>query len=301
MSEESDGTDAPVLHEAFQLFAHELRLEILLALDDAQNYSLTFVELQSEVDEQDSGKFSYHLSKLEGVFVEKVEEQYVLTYPGHRVIDASRTAAFNNPPEIQPYEVEGTCPTCGAAPEFNYEDHIGTVACQDCGDKLVEYPVDPGAFYDRSIDKVIDAFDRWVKATWRLASDGTCFACAGPVLVSFTEAVDGLEYAERYQDYYASDHPVLLELDCQNCSFYSYIPTGARVLDNPAVLGNIDTDSIDIRNSKIWELPFIIDGSHVSVVDIDPWDVRVRIPMSDGYVEAHLGDDTSVTAVTEHL
>lgn len=288
-------------HEAFHLFGHELRLDILLALNDAEDYALTFAELQSEVGERDSGKFSYHLSKLEGLFVEKVKDQYVLKHPGHRVIDASRSGAFHDSPDVGPLAVEGSCPDCAGSPVFSYEDHIGTVTCEDCGNKLIEYPIDPGAFYNRPVEGGVDAFDRWVKATWRMASDGICFACAGQVDVSFSETAAGPDHSERYQDFFASDHPVLLELDCDNCSFYSYIPAGARLLDNPTVLRNLDRDVIDVRNSRVWELPFLIDGEYVEVLDTDPWDVLIQVPATEGAIEVRLDNDVSVAAVTERL
>ena len=296
-NEESDRTEP---HEAFHLFGHRLRLEIVLALSEAEDFSLTFAELQSEVDERDSGKFSYHLSKLEGLFIEKVDDNYVLKHPGHRVIDAS-SGAFQDSPDIGPLEVAGTCPDCGGTPVFSYDDHIGTVACGSCGTKLVEYPIDPGAFYDRPADGGIDAFDRWVTATWRMASDGICFACAGQVDVSFTTTAEGPEYTDRYQNFFASDHPALLELDCQNCSFYSYIPASARLIDSPAVIRAVDKDVIDLRDSRIWELPFIIDGSHVDVLDTDPWEVLVHVPASDGSIEVRLDEDVSIAAVIERL
>lgn len=77
-------------HEAFHLFGNELRVDILLALNEAEDYSLTFAEVQSAVGKRDSGKFSYHLTKLEGLFVENIDDQYVLKPPGRRVIDLVR-------------------------------------------------------------------------------------------------------------------------------------------------------------------------------------------------------------------
>lgn len=112
-----------------------------------------------------------------------------------------------------PIKINGDYPDCDGSPVFHYEDHIGTVTCENCGVKLVEYPVDPGAFYDRPVEGGIDAFLQWVTATWRMASDGICFACAGLVDVSFSKSAAGYEYSDCYQDFFVSDHPVLLELD----------------------------------------------------------------------------------------
>ena len=65
-----DGDRASV-REAFSLLAHEVRLDIVLALlenwaavdTEPQSYS----DLMDAVGMRDSGKFNYHLDKLRGV------------------------------------------------------------------------------------------------------------------------------------------------------------------------------------------------------------------------------------------
>ncbi|QRV14078.1 helix-turn-helix transcriptional regulator [Haloterrigena salifodinae] len=52
--------------EAFRLLGHEIRVQILLALWRASDHALGFSELYDAVDVDDSGQFTYHLSKLEG-------------------------------------------------------------------------------------------------------------------------------------------------------------------------------------------------------------------------------------------
>jgi DNA-binding transcriptional ArsR family regulator len=95
-------------HDVFGLFSHELRLEILLALWESPDYSLRFSELQETIEERDSGKFSYHLSKLEDQFVTQVDDRYVLQYPGHRVIDAVQSGVFHESPSVDPVGVDST-------------------------------------------------------------------------------------------------------------------------------------------------------------------------------------------------
>lgn len=297
--EETSGAQDP--HEAFLLFSHELRLEILLELKEAADYSLKFAELQSRVGVRDSGQFTYHLSKLEGLFIEKVGDRYILKHSGHRVIDAMRSGVFHESPSIGPVEVEGACPDCGGVPLFTYEDHLGTISCSECEKKLVEYPIDPGAFHGQSVEEGIVSFDRWTKDTWRMASDNVCFACAGQVTASFTETAEGPEYLDRYDDFFAADHPVVIELRCRNCSFYSYVPAGVRILDNPSVVGNLAERGIDVHDRWIWELPFIIDGQYVEVLSSDPWEVRVEAPTESGVIEVVLDDDVSIATVTERL
>jgi hypothetical protein len=286
--------------DAFQLFSHELRLEILFALWDAPEYSLPFSEIQTAVGERDSGKFTYHLEKLTGQFIQEVDGRYVLRYPGHRVIDAIQSGVFHTAPTVDPVAAPGACTYCGATPTFEYDDHLATVACRDCATKLVEYPFDPGGFQDRSVEDAIAAFDRRTKFKWRLASSGVCFVCAGRVNVTYTDAAADLDHHDRYADFFAADHPALFHLSCRNCSFYSYVPVGVRLLDSPAVVGNLAARGVDVTDRLLWELPFVVDADRVTVQRRDPWEVLVHAPTPSGSLAVTLDDEAAVDAVTVH-
>jgi hypothetical protein len=284
--------------DAFQLFSHELRLEILYALWDAPEYALAFSEIQAAVGERDSGKFTYHLEQLSGPFVTETGGQYVLQYAGHRVIDAIQSGVFHASPTVDPVDVAGACTECGATPTFAYDDHLATVSCPDCETKLLEYPFDPGGFQDRSVEEAIGAFDRRTKDKWRLASSGVCFVCAGRVSVSYTDTAAEMEHHDRYDEFFAADHPALFHLSCQNCSFYSYIPVGIRLLDSPAVVGQLATRGIDHTETHLWELPFVANGQCVTIRHRDPWKVLVDAPTPEGALAVTLDDDGTVGTLT---
>lgn len=284
--------------DAFQLFSHELRLEILFALWDAPEYALAFSEIQEAVGERDSGKFTYHLEKLTGQFVTNVEGQYVLQYAGHRVIDAIQSGVFHTSPTVAAVDAPGTCTRCGTTPTFEYDAHLATVSCPDCETKRVEYPFDPGGFQDRSIQEAIEAFDRRTKYKWRLASGGVCFVCAGRVRVAYTDSAAELEHHDRYESFFAADHPVLFHLSCQNCSFYSYIPVGIRLLDSPPVVGHLAARGVDVTDEHLWTLPFVTDAEHVTVQDRDPVTVLVEAPTPHGPLHVTLDTDATVDSLT---
>lgn len=286
--------------DAFQVLSHELRLEILLALWRAQEYSLAFSELQTAVDERDSGKFTYHLEKLTGQFIKEIDGQYVLQYAGHRVIDAIQSGVFHTSPSIGPIEAPGTCIQCDTPPMFNYEEHLATVACSECDEKLVEYPFDPGGFQHRSVEEAVRAFDRRTKYKWRLASSGICFVCASRVDVDYVESAARMDHYDRYEEFFADDHPAVLYLSCRNCSFYSYTPVGVRLLDNPTVVGDLGTRGVNTTERPLWELPFITEADSVTIQNRDPWEILVEVPTPSGTLGVTLADDVSVQSVTVH-
>lgn len=298
----TDDFDAKIdPQDAFQLFSHELRLEILFALWKAPEYSLAFAEIQSAVGERDSGKFTYHLGKLTGHFIEEIDGQYVLQYAGHRVIDAIQSGVFHTDPTVAPTEAPGECPRCESTPTFRYDDHLATVECSDCDRKLVEYPFDPGGFQDRTVVEAIAAFDRRTKFKWRLASDGVCFVCAGRVTVTYTEASAEFEHMDRYDEFFAADHPALLYLSCENCSFYSYVPVGIRLLESPSAVGQLATRGVDVEADPLWELPFVTEADCVAVRERDPWEVLVEAPTPAGTVSVALDGEAAVASITvEH-
>lgn len=284
--------------EAFQLFSHEMRLEILFALWEAPDYALAFSEIQDAIGERDSGKFTYHLEQLTGQFVTEIEGQYVLQYAGHRVIDAIQSGVFHTSPTVSAVEAPGSCTHCGTTPTFEYDKHLATVSCGGCETKLIEYPFDPGGFQGRSVRAAIETVDRRTKAIWRLASSGVCFVCAGRVAVAYTTTAAEMDRHDRYEEFFAADHPVLFHLSCQNCSFYSYTPVGVRLLDTPAVVGHLASRGIDITDQFLWELPFIVDGECVTVRDRDPWEVLVESPTARGSLGITLGSDATVRSIT---
>jgi hypothetical protein len=284
--------------EAFQLFSHEMRLEILFALWEAPDYALAFSEIQDAVGERDSGKFTYHLEQLTGQFITEIDGRYVLQYAGHRVIDAIKSGVFHMSPTVPPVEAPGTCTRCGTTPIFEYDEHLATVSCDNCETKLIEYPFDPGGFQDRSVADAIGAFDRRTKFKWRLASSGVCFVCAGRVQVAYTDSTPQIDHNDRYGEFFAADHPALFDLSCHNCSFYSYIPVGIRLLDDPTVLGYLAMGGVDVTTDCLWELPFITDAELVTVQNRDPWEVIVDAPTQSDSLAVRLDDGGSVQSIT---
>jgi DNA-binding transcriptional ArsR family regulator len=93
MSDPSSGGTARLTpEEAFSVLGNELRLAILRTLREVDE--ATYSELKAGVGVIDSGRFNYHLSKLVGHFVARVEGGYRLRPPGEQVVRAIDAGMF---------------------------------------------------------------------------------------------------------------------------------------------------------------------------------------------------------------
>jgi hypothetical protein len=300
------GVDSPTDPEAaFLTLSNDLRLEILLALWEAPGFSLSFAELRKAVGERDSGTFTYHLDELVGHFVGETDEGYELQYPGHRVLDAIQSGVFHQRGRVGPVELDTPCPDCDATLTFAYDaDYIGRVGCPNCGERVLEWPFDPGGVADRTPREVAAAFDRRTRLVWACALDGVCPFCAGRVDHEIAEGttdsglcIGVLEDLDRYDEYFARDHPAVVSLDCRRCSFYSFVPVGVVLLTRPHVTGKLWERGLDTRETPLWSLGFVVDASAVAVHESRPTvAVTARPPDADPLV-ALVDGDLSVTLV----
>jgi len=305
MSHERGETDRPTAaaESAFTVLSHELRLEILLALWEAPGFSLSFAELRKAVDERDSGRFNYHLGKLQDHFVVATDKGYELQYPGHRVLDAIQSGVFHEETTVEPFELDADCRTCGAGLTFEYgTDCIGRVRCSGCGNRALEWPFDPGGVADRDPEGVVAAFDRRTRLIWTCALDGVCPFCAGRIAREFTGAateegtcVGVIEGLDRYEEYFASDHPALVYVDCERCSFYSFLPVGILLLTRPAVTGRLHRAGVAVRETPLWDLGFVVDADALDVLSSAPFEVAVAVEDGDEPLTAVVEDGLAVS------
>jgi DNA-binding transcriptional ArsR family regulator len=284
--EQSVVTDAEA---AFKTLSHDLRLEILLALWEAPGFSLSFSELRKAVGERDSGSFNYHLSELVGHFVAETADGYELQYPGHRVLDAIQSGVFHEQATVGPLDLDAPCRDCGTQLAFTYgTDYIARIRCPDCGNRALEWPFDPGGIADREPQAVVDAFDRRTRLLWCCALDGICPFCTGHVDRAFASqvlehgtCVGVMEQLDRYDEYFARDHEAVISVDCERCSFYSFVPAGVLLLTRPAVTATLSAHGYDVRSTPLWDFGFVVDSDTVRVRDQNPMRVEVTVPRTD--------------------
>jgi hypothetical protein len=287
------GDDDFTPEDAFALFGHDLRVSILLELGAADGRSLSFTGLRERVGERDSGKFNYHLSKLTGWFVghDAETDEYRLLFPGHWVIDVIQYGVLHERDTVEDVSLPETCVDCGGQLRFDCDTHSAAqVRCRDCDRLLIGFPFNPGGLTGRDDREVVRAFDSRTRFAWQQAHDGVCPVCSGRVAAAFDDG-DAPTFSATH------DLPVLVTLDCEQCSFLANVPPGALLLRHPDVVAFLREGGIDPRERQLWDLPFVVDHDAVVVKSADPWRVRVRVTAGENERVATLDGDVSVTTV----
>jgi hypothetical protein len=289
----SDDSAAFSAQDAFELFGHDLRVSILLELAAAEGRSLSFSTLRERVGEADSGKFNYHLSKLDGRFVgqDPETEEYRLLYPGHHLIDTIQTGVYHEQARVENLSLAGRCGSCGGPVRFDYDTVTsGRVRCRDCETILLGYPFDPGGLRDREGAAIARAYDYQTRTAWECAHAGVCPVCSGVVGASFDDAVPSRLAATQGQ-------PVHVAIDCTQCSYFVNISPGAILTWHPETVAFLTAQDVDVQDRRLWELPFVVDPDQVTVEAVDPWRVAVTVTAGDAERTAVFDDATTVTAV----
>ncbi len=187
--------------DALSTLGDDTRLTILVELADVageegMGAGLSFSELRERVGVADSGRFNYHLGRLDDRFVTKVGDEYVARYPALAVAAALYAGEYGDAEgERTVAEATFSCPECSRPVEVRYgRDTLysgATTVCPEHG-TLDSYPVPPGARPGRSPEELVEIAYRRSRVTSRLARRGICAECWGPVSVEFpVEVGDG--------------------------------------------------------------------------------------------------------------
>lgn len=277
---EATATDA---REAFALLGHEIRLDILLALLErwraAHTEPQSYSTLMDAVGMEDSGKFNYHLKRLRGVYVRKVEDGYVPTASAtalYRAVLGTRPTEERDRPHL---DTDEPCPDCGTALRATYEGSFLTVGCPDCETTRgrFTYPFPANGLDERSDAEVLEAVRRRAEHDVELARSGQCPFCAGHVDV----AVD-------------PEATVSVEMTCETCSFVvgeTVLPALKRV---PRVSAALLALGVDVDTAQWWTLP----TPTVSVESQEPLALSLVVERGGRTARIEVDGDLTVGTVT---
>lgn len=222
---------------AFALLGEPTRFAIVRAVWEAPTDPVSFSGIRDRVGTEDTGRFNYHLGKLRGHFLRKVEGGYELRQAGIEVVRAVLAGVINETPTREPVAFGAACPDCDGDLEVSYDGH-GTVACADCGTVWMHNEFPPAGLADRDAPALARALDRWTRHRSLLAFDGVCPSCASETNLEVEETGSG-PFAERI---------------CGHCEHASRAPLWALVVQDPTVAGFLHRNGVVVRDRPFWEL-----------------------------------------------
>lgn len=278
---ESHGESTPPA-EAFKTVASEVRVEILQTLFDLHE-PRSFSELREDIGIYDSGRFNYHLGELEGRFVRKGEAGYELTYAGRQVVGSIHSGIYTDQATLEPIDA-GQCLFCEGRLLATYDDETVEIQCGDCEQIVSVFGAPPTLIegFDRS--ELPMAFSRWLVTSVQRTLRGFCQDCSGRTRISHTEMSQELE------------NTLTIVYTCEVCGVSGQVPLGAVVLDHPAVVAFNDDHGIDLRETLLWELPWLFED-HGTVKSEDPLRVRVTPEINGDRISLVLDGDMSVVSI----
>jgi len=297
---EEDRTEA--IREAFALLGHEVRLDILLALLEnwraARTEPQTYSELMRAVDMRDSGKFNYHLKRLRGAYIRKVDGGYVPTASATALYRAVLATRPSEEPARRSFAVDAACPDCGAAPTATYERSFLTVTCESCGTVAGDftYSFPRNGLDGRADEELLDAVSRRVTHHVALARSGQCPFCAGTTTTTVLDGFDERETADGRDDCGTLDgrehHDV--EITCDTCSFVVGVDLLYAVALVPEVTAALVALSVPVETARTWDLP----EPARRVRSRDPLVVALDVATDAGTATVVVDEDLSVREVT---
>lgn len=290
-SPKKDGDNSPRMErsadptppaEAFEVVANEIRLDILRALFDVEE-PRSFSELRDDAGGYDSGRFNYHLSRLDGRFVRNGDAGYELTFAGRRIVGSIRSGIYTEQVTMDPVD-SGRCPFCDGQLRATYEEETVEIQCADCEQTVSMFGAPPTLLdgFDRT--ELPLALSRWVVTNFQRAVQGFCSNCSGRTRLSSTEKLQGVE------------HILGVAYTCDVCGLSFKVPAGAVVLGHPDVVAFHHNHGIDIRETLVWEIPWIFE-EHATEVNGDPFEVRVTPAMDGDRISLVLDENMSVISV----
>jgi DNA-binding transcriptional ArsR family regulator len=286
--ERTDDEQAEAIREAFALLGHEVRLDILLALLEnwraAHTEPQSYSDLMRAVDMRDSGKFNYHLKRLRGAYVRKVEGGYVPTASAtalYRAVLATRPST--DAPDSRTFAVDAGCPDCGGDLSGTYERSFLSVTCADCGSLAGDftYSFPRNGLDGRTDEAVLNAVSRRVVHHVALARSGQCPFCAGTTTATVCE-----DYAET------DTHDV--EMTCDTCSFVVGVSLLFAVALVPEVTAALVALGVPVEAARTWDLP----EPTIDTRSRDPLVVALGVETDAGAATIVVDEDLSVSEVT---
>jgi ribosomal protein S27E len=271
---------------AFAALGNEIRVTVLRVLaefeDAGDGRGLSFTEIYDRVDIDSTSQLSYHLEKLDGVFLRSSPDGYVLTQAGDRIVRAVRSGTYTERPSFPRTELDGRCPACPTTTLVAaYHDPLLEVRCADCETTVVTYNLPPAGAVDRTPMEILRSCDQRVRQEYATALQGTCATCGGRTDVS-TERREG---GEGY----------LYVAECRRCQHRVYAPVEVRLLYHPAVVSFYWDHGVDASAIQFWDLVRYLDDWQLERVATGPDRFHATVACEDDRLRLAIDGDLDVS------
>jgi hypothetical protein len=301
--------------EAFATLGNEIRVGILRALGDADE-PLAFSELYDRLDVSDSAQFNYHLDKLLGHFVRKLDTGYALARPGRRVVEAILSGAVTDDPALGRTAVEDRCVTCERALEVQWEGGSIEILCPGCERRweqswgrvggpqeapegyLGRLPFPPAGLNNRSPSEILRAAFLWTNLELLAVANELCPRCAATVEPELHVCADhddadgpcpacGTRYAAR------------LSASCTNCIYSVGCAAAWGTLPSPELLTFLFEHGLNpVAPVSAHRLDWVLNEYDETVHSRDPFRATFEFVVDGDSLRLDVDEDLNVVAAT---
>lgn len=266
---------------AFAAVADPTRIAILRALAafvrETGESVCRFSELRKRTGVDDSGRFRYHLNKLDGHFIEKEEQGYQLTHAGGEMVAAILAGRYIDHEQLGPTPLDSVCSLCSAAVIGTYEDGRIEVECED-GHPLLSWPLPPNAATTAGVDDLARLATSLIVHAVDLALQGVCSQCYGLVRTRIEPVESEVTEMPGFR------------ARCENCAGSVVGPAWFALLVHPTVETFYHDYGLSVREAFLWEL------DHFDAESTATDDERIRLVVSfdEDLLHATLSETGSV-------
>lgn len=277
--------------DTFAALSDPIRIEIVEALAEYHQEHPTdpgvqFSTLRKSVGIRDSGRFLYHLEKLLGVFVEKTDDRYRLTYAGVEIKNAIVAGTYTNDGTIDSTGLDSTCSICGSSASASYDSGVLTVTCEN-EHPLFVWALPANAADGREIEELIELATTLAYHAHELVVGGTCSECYSPVEPTI----------RRVESSDPNGQPLRFTAHCEACGATWDVPVGFTLIGHPEVEALYRRQGRPIREEYWWELEFVGDGISIERLDEEPLTVRLSFEVGDRSLRATVEENGRIVQI----
>nr|WP_306052508.1 hypothetical protein [Natronococcus sp. AD5] len=269
---------------------------------------MRFADLRERVSADDPGQIHYHLDKLTDHFVSHSEEGYELRESGKRIVRMILSGTALDDPEIEPVEIDGSCPYCGGQPLYSYRDGWRYVECTNCDARcapsfppgvlsMTEFP--PSGLRDRTPNEISDADRIWRAHRRASIMDGVCPECAGNMPITSINICDNHQPDwDEYQfcENCGSIFWMGVSHICEQCKYRWWMPISHYLTREPAVTAFYYEHGIEFDLATYEQFTLLLDVEK-ELLSENPLRIRMMIPQEDDELSLTFDDQMEVVSM----